>query len=67
MLKQLNLMVLFMLFAFLGFAQESTIYDFRDGDIITAGQSADGKLTLNGSYAHHSGTYPEKFINNFKK
>lgn len=57
MLKQLNLIALFMLFSFLGFAQESTIYDFRDGDIITAGQSTDGKLTLNGNYGHHGGTY----------
>jgi pectin methylesterase-like acyl-CoA thioesterase len=35
----------------------STIYDFRDGNIITNGQSDDGKLTLSGTYSLHGSTY----------
>lgn len=35
----------------------STIYDFRDGTIITNGQSDDGQLTLAGSYSLHGATY----------
>lgn len=32
-------------------------YDFRDGTIITNGQSDDGSLKLSGSYNHHGTTY----------
>jgi pectin methylesterase-like acyl-CoA thioesterase len=36
----------------------STItYDFRDGTIYAAGQSADGLLTLAGTYSQHGATY----------
>ena len=35
----------------------STIYDFRDGSIIAAGQSPDGVITLSGNYSHHSAQY----------
>lgn len=35
----------------------STVYDFRDGTIIAAGQSADGALTLSGNYNHHGTQY----------
>lgn len=32
-------------------------YDFRDGTIITNGQSEDGSLSLGGTYSHHGTTY----------
>jgi len=32
-------------------------YDFRDGAIISSGKSADGKLSLTGTYSHHSANY----------
>lgn len=32
-------------------------YDFTDGSIIAAGQSADGNLTLSGNYSHHGAQY----------
>lgn len=35
----------------------TSIYDFTDGTIITAGQSNDGKLTLSGTYKNHSEKY----------
>ncbi|MCB0638509.1 MAG: hypothetical protein KDC54_17890, partial [Lewinella sp.] len=35
----------------------STLYDFRDGSIIAAGQSPDGLVTLSGTYSHHGTIY----------
>lgn len=35
----------------------SVTYDFRDGTIIAAGQSADGVVTLSGTYSYHSMQY----------
>ena len=35
----------------------STLYDFRDGTIIGAGQSPDGLVTLSGNYSYHSAQY----------
>lgn len=35
----------------------TTQYDFRDGTIISAGQSADGLLTLSGNHSYHSTNY----------
>lgn len=35
----------------------TTTYDFRDGSIISAGQSPDGKLKLSGNYSFHSANY----------
>ncbi|MGF7138235.1 pectinesterase family protein [Roseimarinus sediminis] len=32
-------------------------YDFRDGTIISKGQSDDGKLSLTGNYSHHGDKY----------
>lgn len=57
MLKHLNILAFLLMIAFSGFAQESTIYDSRDGSIITDGASADGKLSLSGNYSHHSANY----------
>lgn len=55
---------LLQLFAFLFFASvvqgqitNSVTYDFRDGTIIAAKQSTDGKLTLAGTYIYHGATY----------
>lgn len=33
------------------------LYDFKDGTIIKAGQSPDGKLKLSGNYSHHGAQY----------
>ena len=35
----------------------STLYDFKTGTIISAGQSPDGKLKLAGTYSYHSVQY----------
>lgn len=39
------------------FLHNTTTYDFRDGTIITNGQSGDGLLTLSGNYGLHGATY----------
>jgi len=41
----------------LGQLPGSYSYDFRDGTIITNGQSDDGNLTLSGNYSLHGATY----------
>ncbi len=38
-----------------------TTYDFRDGTIISAGQSDDGNLLLGGTYSLHNGTAPNTY------
>ncbi len=52
-------MIILVLLAFLSEAQlpGSYTYDFRDGAIISSGKSADGKLSLTGTYSHHSANY----------
>ncbi len=40
-----------------GQSADTIIYDFRDGVIIAAGQSDDGKLLLGGNFNHHGTTY----------
>ncbi|MBI1226678.1 MAG: hypothetical protein GC192_15700 [Bacteroidetes bacterium] len=39
------------------YLHEVANYDFTDGSIISAGQSADGSLTLAGNYSYHSVQY----------
>lgn len=58
MLKQILLWVLCTMTSVLA-AQitNSVVYDFRDGTIISAGQSADEKLKLSGNYSFHSANY----------
>ncbi|MCB9081953.1 MAG: hypothetical protein H6555_09610 [Lewinellaceae bacterium] len=60
-MKNRYLLSLFALLLFWGFAQgqitNATIYDFRDGQLITAGQSSDGLLSLAGTFGHHGATY----------
>lgn len=59
-MKKLHLLSLFLLLGILkGYSQDPNVvtYDFKDGTIIAAKQSADGKLTLGGDYIHHGTTY----------
>lgn len=60
MLKKLTLFLLplfFLATTLQGQIPNSVLYDFRDGAIVSAGQSADGKLTLSGNYSYHSANY----------
>lgn len=59
MKKKYFLCIAFMLFQFIvqGQITNSVTYDFRDGTIITAKQSTDGKLTLAGAYVYHGTNY----------
>lgn len=59
MKKNYFLCIAFMLFAFIvqGQITNSVTYDFRDGTIITAKQSTDGKLTLAGAYVYNGTSY----------
>ena len=59
MKKKYFLFIAFMLFQFvvLGQITNSVTYDFRDGTIISAKQSTDGKLTLAGAYVYHGTNY----------
>ena len=52
-------MIFLFLVAFTAHGQLTTTasYDFTDGSIISAGQSADGLLTLSGNYSYHSANY----------
>ena len=56
-----NYLLLFTLLFFASILQgqitNAVTYDFRDGTIISAKQSADAKLTLAGTYVYHGATY----------
>ena len=59
-MKKLHLLSLFLLLGILkGYSQDPNVvtYNFKDGTIISAKQSSDGKLTLGGDYIHHGTTY----------
>ena len=58
-MKKNYLLFVLLLFASVIQAQitNSVTYDFRDGTIISAKQSTDGKLTLAGAYVYHGSTY----------
>lgn len=59
MKKKFLLFITLLLFASVVKAQitNSITYDFRDGTIISAQQSTDGKLTLAGAYVYHGTGY----------
>ncbi|MBN1927442.1 MAG: hypothetical protein JW798_16535 [Prolixibacteraceae bacterium] len=60
MIKKIYLFVLLFLSGLVwvnGQLPGSYAYDFRDGTIVTDGQSSDEKLTLAGSYSYHSTNY----------
>ncbi|MEX1384580.1 hypothetical protein, partial [Lutibacter sp.] len=60
MMKKLLFLILFLSLGVLDTYsqnQNTTVYDFTDGSIITNKQSTDGKLTLAGDYSYHSTNY----------
>lgn len=52
-----TLLVMSFAVGLMGQITNATLYDFRDGSIIAAGQSLDGLVTLAGTYSHHGTTY----------
>ncbi|MDA3880273.1 MAG: pectinesterase family protein [Prolixibacteraceae bacterium] len=52
----ITLIAVILTFAF-QYNARAVSYDFRDGTIITNGQSDDGSLVLSGTYSHHDETY----------
>ncbi len=59
MMQKLTFLVLSLFLTSLVFGQYEGVvtYDFRDGAIISAGMSPDGKLKLSGTYSYHSANY----------